>query len=771
MKRITHHSLACSAVLALAIVTGLAVSAHAATPTPSSAVTKTRIFNDCPTSTITVTNNYPSNITIADDDLDCFGFANLHNWRFSENGTTPAQFDNASTFRFAADLVISGTGNGEAGLQISPWWSPDVDGRFNVRTPDGEIAVFGGRLPFYSFTGGHGINYVAGETIRLEMRYDPNGTSAAKPATIEYLVTYHGTTYSSGRLPFDQGNPAEDPPHGQWGMLQPAEAGGYFQPRLGNGSNVLVTASWSNIEYGSTPDPNSAVTHTRIFNDCPTSNLTVTNNYPSEIAFDDQNVDCFGFANLHNWHFSEDGTNDALFNNNSRFRFSADLVITGNGEGGLQVSPWWSPDVDGRFNVRSTDGEIACFGGRLPFYSFTGAHGLRYTKGEPIHLDIKYFQHSQTSLDPATIEYTVIYQGASYTSGQLPFDGANPAEDPPYGQWGMLNGGRAGGYFQVFLGNGNDVSAKASFRNIRFSRCLELVAVPADLKPSKINLKAKSGHYTATLYPPSPYTGASFDLSSITLNGVPVDKSSVKSDKVTLKFDRAAVTATLPQGSKIPVLVTGSIGSECFESLEFINVKSTQASSPPPAATFAPGQTIAVAWPVPAASASKVSLLASYDGGETWSVVVASTNNDGSHNWTAPNVSTNRARISVAVLGTSDEFGLVTEEEVAETGDFSILTPAGVGDAGDLSFAIRGVQPNPARGPLNVSFSLPSRDAATLGVFDVSGRQVISREVGGLGAGRHTLTLGGRGTFRPGIYMIRLTQGGRSVSLRAAVIE
>ncbi len=69
----------------------------------------------------------------------------------------------------AADLQITGLGQGEAGLRCSPWWSPNVDGRFNVRVGDGEIAVFGGRLPFYSFTGSHGINYVRGDVIHLEI--------------------------------------------------------------------------------------------------------------------------------------------------------------------------------------------------------------------------------------------------------------------------------------------------------------------------------------------------------------------------------------------------------------------------------------------------------------------------------------------------------------------------------------------------------------------------------------------------------------------------
>ena len=80
---------------------------------------------------------------------------------------TAQLFANNGGFRFSADLTISGDGEGEAGLQISPWWSQLVDGVFNVRTTDGEIACFGGRLPFYSFTGSHGVTYVKGTTVRI----------------------------------------------------------------------------------------------------------------------------------------------------------------------------------------------------------------------------------------------------------------------------------------------------------------------------------------------------------------------------------------------------------------------------------------------------------------------------------------------------------------------------------------------------------------------------------------------------------------------------
>ena len=115
----------------------------------------------------------------------------LEDLRLVELGCGPAQ-----------DSVLL-VGHGEAGLQISPWWSQDVDGRLNVRTTDGEIACFGGRLPFYNFTASHGINYTKGNTIHVEIRYEPNGLSQADPGTIQYTVGYLGQTYSSGVLAFE----------------------------------------------------------------------------------------------------------------------------------------------------------------------------------------------------------------------------------------------------------------------------------------------------------------------------------------------------------------------------------------------------------------------------------------------------------------------------------------------------------------------------------------------------------------------------------------
>jgi len=248
MKRITYHILAALALVAMTSV------AYAQTPNPNGVAYDLRVFNDCPASTLTTGGSYPAGIYIDDSVLPCSGWANLHLWKFSEDGgATPAVFHNNSNFSFCADMIISGNdaNGGEAGLSISPWWSK-TDGRFQVRVPDGVIEVWGGRLPYYNFSANHGINYVLGQTIHLEMMYvsGPVGPSAGAPAQIQYTVGYGGNTYTSPWFLFDEGNPAEGLVHGNWGILDPAQAGGFFQPRLVPGDfNSNLRATWNTICY------------------------------------------------------------------------------------------------------------------------------------------------------------------------------------------------------------------------------------------------------------------------------------------------------------------------------------------------------------------------------------------------------------------------------------------------------------------------------------------------------------------------------------------
>lgn len=242
MKRIGYSSLATLAALVFAA--GIA----SATPSPIGAVVQERLFNDCPISTVTSVNNYPASISITDSwSPFCVGWANAHAWKFSEDGLVPANFGNNSNYKFTATVTLSGTGTVEGGIHISPWWG-EADGRFQARIPDGEVACFGGRLPFYSFTGNHGVVYAAGTPITMTIEYHANGLSMASPASIQYTVTYGANTFSSPVLLFDQGNPAEDPPHGLWGALDPAHAGGVVQVNNGSGG-TNYNATWENISY------------------------------------------------------------------------------------------------------------------------------------------------------------------------------------------------------------------------------------------------------------------------------------------------------------------------------------------------------------------------------------------------------------------------------------------------------------------------------------------------------------------------------------------
>lgn len=88
-----------------------------------------------------------------------------------------------------------------------------------------------------------------------------------------------------------------------------------------------------------------------------------------------------------------------------------------------------------------------------------------------------------------------------------------------------------------------------------------------------------------------------------------------------------------------------------------------------------------------------------------------------------------------------------------------------------LQFALDGLRPNPANGPLRVAFTLPRPGRASLELLDVSGRAVVRREVGGLGPGRHLITIGNAGEFAPSIYWLKLTTGERALIARAAIVR
>ncbi|HUU82176.1 MAG TPA: PEP-CTERM sorting domain-containing protein [Phycisphaerae bacterium] len=236
-----------------------------ASPAVTSALVHPRIWNDDSDSVLVTGNTYanpPNSGSIFFDDsvLDGDGaggeWANRHMFRFSDNGITDAVFSNDDLFQFSADVTVTGPANSEAGLEIAPWWSHDVGGGLTVITGNGEIAAFGGRMPFYSFTSNYGITYTKGETVGLSMEYYPPALTPYGKGWVRYGVIDEGTSYSSGWLSFDQANPAEDPPYGVWGILNDARAGGYTLPQIvvGDPTNWSRT-DFDNIAYYPTPEP------------------------------------------------------------------------------------------------------------------------------------------------------------------------------------------------------------------------------------------------------------------------------------------------------------------------------------------------------------------------------------------------------------------------------------------------------------------------------------------------------------------------------------
>jgi hypothetical protein len=133
---------------------------------------------------------------------------------------------------------------------------------------------------------------------------------------------------------------------------------------------------------------------------------------------------------------------------------------------------------------------------------------------------------------------------------------------------------------------------------------------------------------------------------------------------------------------------------------------------------------------------------------------------------------------------TADGTGYLRYEDDAVTSGTRYGYRLGVMDAGveiflgeawataePLLFALEGARPNPAAaGELTVLFSLSSAGSGRLDLIDIGGRRMVAREVGSLGPGSHAVNLSERGRIPPGIYLVRLTQGARSLTRRVAVL-
>jgi hypothetical protein len=97
------------------------------------------------------------------------------------------------------------------------------------------------------------------------------------------------------------------------------------------------------------------------------------------------------------------------------------------------------------------------------------------------------------------------------------------------------------------------------------------------------------------------------------------------------------------------------------------------------------------------------------------------------------------------------------------------LKPAG--PSAPMALSLGPIAPNPATLDATVTFALPIDAPASLEVVDLAGRMVSRQAVGSRGAGVHTFRLAELRGLRPGVYLVRLTQGRESLIKRLAVIR
>jgi hypothetical protein len=97
------------------------------------------------------------------------------------------------------------------------------------------------------------------------------------------------------------------------------------------------------------------------------------------------------------------------------------------------------------------------------------------------------------------------------------------------------------------------------------------------------------------------------------------------------------------------------------------------------------------------------------------------------------------------------------------TGETSLTVPL------RAVLSLDGFRPNPAGRYAQISFSLADASAANITVFDVAGRRRLSRDVGALGAGSHLVPLAGE--LPSGLYVLRLTQGSRTLTRKAMIVR
>jgi len=151
----------------------------------------------------------------------------------------------------------------------------------------------------------------------------------------------------------------------------------------------------------------------------------------------------------------------------------------------------------------------------------------------------------------------------------------------------------------------------------------------------------------------------------------------------------------------------------------------------------------------------------SLDDGAHWNWLALGIPNTGSLDWIVSDTTTVRGRCRVVAI---DSVGNSASDQSDQL--FIIHAPSTGVDDGPHQLALTGSWPNPAVNRFVVSFTLGSDESASLDLIDPSGRRVRSADLGGLGAGPHRVDFETGGRLPSGLYLLRLSQGGRCLTTK-----
>jgi hypothetical protein len=213
---------------------------------------------------------------------------------------------------------------------------------------------------------------------------------------------------------------------------------------------------------------NAAVVQPRVFNDDPTSDFSFMNNYPTSIMLNDQSVNGDGtggeFANRHVWNFSNDGTTNFRFTNNSFFDVFMEVTLEASPISPRKEAGFLLDTIggQGQFIVNTDAHEVVAFGGPLPFYAFP----RDFDAGETIRLGMTYFQDFDG-------KRKIIYHAGGASSPALEFGNL---------EQGIIDNSTLGGYLQVNILSTDPANfGKATYANIGIEGLAAVVPEPSAL--------------------------------------------------------------------------------------------------------------------------------------------------------------------------------------------------------------------------------------------------------------------------------------------------